>query len=272
MNTFRHGAWSGRHLAGVLVLLLGLCGGRSGLAGESSASAPLAMVLTYHVLPVNRVAFRQIMEQTEIPRFQRWKAEGLLQEARVIFSRHADGADFDAMVLLSFAQASGGERWKQIERVNPAGLSAAALALTTAVETTPGDWLRQGGALANNQSKEQPSPTFLAVPYQYLVPLNEYVDYLDGYVIPQMQGWIDEKVLSRYSIFLARYPAGRSWQSLLLLEYRDDAALGARDATTAKVRSRLKENPQWKAISDAKKNVRSEKPAVIADLLSSPQD
>jgi hypothetical protein len=52
---------------------------------------------------------------------------------------------------------------------------------------------------------------------------------------------------------------------MLILEYKDDEALGAREATTARVRARLKDNPKWKAISDSKKNVRNEKPPVIAD-------
>jgi hypothetical protein len=35
----------------------------------------------------------------------------------------------------------------------------------------------------------------------------------------------------------------------------------------AKVRARLKDNPEWKAISDAKKSIRNEKQLVIADPL-----
>jgi hypothetical protein len=55
---------------------------------------------------------------------------------------------------------------------------------------------------------------------------------------------------------------------LLVLEYKSDQALGARDATVAKVRGRLKENPKWKAISDSKKNVRVERSPVIADSIA----
>ena len=41
----------------------------------------------------------------------------------------------------------------------------------------------------------------------------------------------------------------------------------ARDATTTKVRARLGENPN--AVSDSKKNVRHEKPPVVADPIAS---
>jgi hypothetical protein len=54
---------------------------------------------------------------------------------------------------------------------------------------------------------------------------------------------------------------------MVILEYKNDAALGARESVVAKVRAQLKDNPEWKAISDAKKNIRNEKQLVIADPL-----
>jgi len=109
---------------------------------------------------------------------------------------------------------------------------------------------------------------FLVIPYEYLVPVNEYLQYLDDYTLPQLDGWMQEGVLARYDIYLARYPVGRPWQSLLVLEYKDDRALAARDATVARVREKLKDNPKWKAISDNKKNVRNERQPVVADPLA----
>jgi hypothetical protein len=54
---------------------------------------------------------------------------------------------------------------------------------------------------------------------------------------------------------------------MVLLEYKNDAALGQREAVVARVRARLKDNPEWKAISDEKKKIRNEKQLVIADPL-----
>lgn len=231
-------------------------------AADPRDSGPLAIVITYHATPANRVAFRKAMEDTEAAQFQRWKDEGVLKGASLLVNRHVDSVTWDAMALLTFASYTDVQRWNAIEREQPAGLSSKALALTSAIETTPGDLMREGGARGKGH------PTFLVIPYEYLVPVNEYLAYLDGYVVPQMDGWMEEGVLTHYGVFLARYPAGRPWQSMLILEYRDDAALGARDVTTAKVRTRLANNPKWKAISDAKKNVRSEKAPVIADAIS----
>jgi hypothetical protein len=230
-------------------------------AADQRDSGPLALVITYHAIPANRAALRQAMEDSEAKQFQRWKDDGVLQSARLLVNRHVDSITWDAMAILTFARYADLERWKAIERTSPAGLSPKALALTSAIETTPGDIMRDGG-------KASAPGVFLVIPYEYLVPVNEYLAYLDGYVVPQMDGWMEEGVLARYGVFIARYPAGRPWQSMLILEYKDDAALGARDATTAKVRGRLKDNPKWKAISDAKKNVRNEKPPVIADAIA----
>ena len=249
----------------LLVLALAAMLWRPLHAADPRDSGPLALVITYHTTPANRVAFRQAMEQSEVPQLERWRDEGVLKSVRVVFNRHVDSVNWDAMALLTFERYSDLERWKKIEQAAPAGLSTKALALTSAIETTPGDVMRTGENFPARPGRG--SPVYLVIPYEYLVPVNEYLAYLDGYVVPQMEGWMEEGVLARYGVFLARYPAGRPWQSMLILEYRDDAALGARDVTTAKVRARLKDNPKWKAISDAKKNVRNERPPVIGDAI-----
>jgi hypothetical protein len=55
---------------------------------------------------------------------------------------------------------------------------------------------------------------------------------------------------------------------MVILEYKDEEALARRNAVVAKVRARLKEIPEWKAISDNKKTVRDEKQVVLADQIS----
>ena len=242
------------------LIVLAALAWRSAHAADPRDSGPLAIVITYHAMPANRAALRKAFEETEAPQFRRWRDEGVLQDARLLVNRHVDSVGWDAMAILTFSDYAGVQRWNRIERTSPAGLSAHALSLVSAIETAPGDLLREGG-------KASAQGPYLVIPYELLIPVGEYLAYLDGYVVPQMDGWMEEGVLSRYGVFLPRYPAGRPWQSMLILEYKDDAALGARDVTTAKVRSRLKDNPKWKAISDAKKNVRNEKPPVIADAI-----
>lgn len=246
-----------------LRLALAALGCLAALAANSADprdGGPLGIVITYHVPPANRAAFRKALEEADAPQFARWKSEGVLKDARILVNRHVDTATWDAMALLTFARYADVARWNRIEHSSPAGLSPATLALTSAIDTAPGDIVREGGATDARS-------VYLVIPYEVTVPVNEYLAYLDDYVAPQMDGWKEEGVLGGYAVFLPRYPAGRPWQSMLILEYKDDAALAARDATTAKVRARLNSDRKWKTISDAKKNVRNEKAPVIADAI-----
>jgi len=232
-------------------------------AADPRESGPRTLIITYHTLPANRLAFRQELEQSGIRQLQRWKDDGVLQGYRILFNRYVDSVNWDAMALVTFAKESDIERWKRIELEAPAGLSQKALSLATSIDTAPADLMRQNGTAQSGGNA-----VFVVIPYEYVVPIDEYIAYLDGYVLPQTDGWMEEGVLASYGVYLARYPAGRPWQSLLVLEYKSDQALGARDAAVAKVRARLKENPKWKAISDSKKNVRVEKVPVIADSIA----
>jgi hypothetical protein len=49
------------------------------------------------------------------------------------------------------------------------------------------------------------------------------------------------------------------------LEYTDDEALARRAEVVAKVRARLASDAAWKAISDGKQSIRTEKRLVVAD-------
>ncbi len=122
----------------------------------------------------------------------------------------------------------------------------------------------------NGASKEPPKPgqsVYFIIPYDYLIPTDNYVAYLDTYVIPQVTGWIEENVLSRYTIYISRYSTSRPWSSLFVLEYRDHDAFGKRESTVTKVRERLKKNPAWLAASEDKHKVRIEKQTIIAEEL-----
>jgi hypothetical protein len=233
------------------------------VAADSRDAGPRALIITYHAPPANRAAFREQMEEGGQRQFQRWKDEGAIRSYHILFNRYVDSRTWDAMVLLDFAQPADLARWKKTERDAPAGLTRQALALTDAIETVPADLMREGSATEGARD-----PVYLAIPYEVLVPTPEYLGYLDGYVVPQLDGWKGEGVLSAYRLYLPRYAAGRPWASMLLLEYRSEQALGEREAVVAKVRERLKQNPEWKAISDNKKKVREERQLVIADPLA----
>jgi hypothetical protein len=239
----------------------------AGVARADSAQPDYpALVIGYEVAPANRQAFRHEVEAAGVRQFQHWKDDGILKEFRLLFSRHADAGNWDAMALLTFASASEAARWKAVERDAPAGLTPKALSLVSAIRSTPVELARAKSGAAGSGS------VFVAIPYALSVPGGEYLKYADGYVLPQFDGWIGEKALAGYQIYLATLPAARPWAALAILQYRDDQALARREEVTARVRGRLKENPEWRAIAENKKNVRDEKQAVIADPLGASRD
>jgi hypothetical protein len=244
--------------AAVLAVGWGLAAPRSARAAEGAEASLIEAIST---APADRPALRRALEQSQLRRLEAWRAEGVLKSYRLFFNRYADAGSWDALEDLTFASPAAAARWAQIERTAPAGLDPAAARLVTAISSAPADLSRHEGAAAG-----KPGP-FLVIPYEVLVSVPDYLRYIDGYTIPQLKGWMTDGSLAGYELHLARYYAGRPWTALLVLQYRDEAALGRRGEVVAKVRRQLAADPAWKAISDNKKAVRAEKQAALADEL-----
>jgi hypothetical protein len=249
-------------LAAVFLLLLGLWSASAASAVEALEGDAMSLVITYRAAPANRAALRSELQTAGSAQFARWQSEGVIKRFDLLFNRYTDSTNWDAMALLTFAHAAEVERWSSLERSHTAGLTERALQLATAIDTVAVDLVR-----ARSDAKEAENPVFLVIPYEVLVSPDDYLHYADGYTLPQFDGWIGEGVLAGYRIYLSRYPAGRPWSSLIVLQYRSEAALAARNEVVARVRAKLKDDPQWKAISDSKKNVREERQVVVADEL-----
>lgn len=242
-------------------LALALVAGCAAPALASERNDP-TLVIALYAKPADRAALRGALETAQAERLRRWKAEGVITGYRLMFTRFADTGTWDAMEQLTFANDAALARWRAIEHQSPAGLTAPALALVQSIETTPATRVR------NDAEGAAADPAVLVIPYQALVPPGDYLHYLDGYTIPQFRGWMREGVLQSYDIVVSRYPAGRAWNAMIMLRYRDDAALAQRDAVVARVRARLALEPAWKAISDNKKSIRNERVLAIADQIA----
>lgn len=227
------------------------------------ADGPRGLVLTYKVTPATRADFRAAARTTLLPRLETLRAGGDLLSYRVLANRYIDSAAWDMMVILDFKGSTELARWRTIEEQTPGGLPSDMLRLVTSAETAPGTMVRARSAVAK---PGDPAPVYLVIPYDYLVSTDEYLRYVDGYLLPQVDGWLGEGALSGYGMYLPRYAAGRSWSSLLLLAYRGDAGLARRDKVTQTVRARLTAtSPEWKSFSDNKTNIRVEKQPIVAD-------
>lgn len=220
------------------------------------------LILTYRCQPSQRLTLREHMASAGLQRLEQFRANGILSSYRVLFSRYVDNDSWDMMLIVLFQDDAAQARWRDVESESPAALANMALTKVDSVSTTPADLV-----VSNAPSGLHPRPVFLVIPYDYKVSTSEYLHYLDGYVIPQLDNWVTEKNLSHYEVYIARYGASRPWSALLVLEYIDEQALASRNRVIARVRERLKENPAWKSLAEGKENIRLEKQAVVSDEL-----
>ncbi|WP_347259940.1 hypothetical protein [Rudaea sp.] len=248
-----------------LLSLLAACLPAAAAQGDSDPRmiAPRSLLITYHTAPANREKLRDHMLGAGLKNFAQWKSEGTIADYHVYFNRYADSTGWDMLAIVTLTAQNGTARWARVEAGHPGGLDEAALALTTSIDTAVSDRVRS----KSQSAKTGKPPVYLFIPYEYLVSVNDYIKYADGYVLPQTDGWMQEGILAGYDFYIARYPAGRPWNAAFMFQYMDEDGLGARDVTVAKVRERLKQNAEWKAIADNKHNVRDEKPPVVADEL-----
>lgn len=227
------------------------------------AEGPKGLILTYKIAPAARTEFRATIKSALLPHLEALRAGGDLVSYRVLANRYIDSASWDMMLVLDFKGPAELARWRAVEEATPGGLPPEMLRLVTTAEAAPGTMMR---ARAAPPKAGDPAPVVLVIPYDYLVSTDEYLRYVDGYLLPQVDGWLGEGALSGYGIYLPRYAAGRNWSSLLLLAYRGDAGLARRDKVTQTVRARLSAtSPEWKAFSDNKTNIRVEKQPIVAD-------
>jgi len=238
------------------------------IAGSSAAQVvetedSPALVISYRALPSHRAALQEAMTGPVARNFAHWQAQGLIRDYRLLVNRYVDAGTPDAVAVIGFADAAAERRWRSAgAAVAASGLTSEALSWVDEIRTAPVDRVR-----AQRSEPTSARAAWLVIPYHTLVSEDEYLKYADGYVVPQFEGWMKAGVLSHYEILVNRYPAGRPWNAMVLLEYRDDAALAKREAVVTAVREQLKNEPAWKAISDTKKNIRTELQLVVADAV-----
>jgi hypothetical protein len=237
----------------------------SSYIAEGQGGGPRQLLITYRSQPADRPAFRAYLQGEESVMLEKLKSEGVLKNYQILFNPFVTTGTWDAMTVLSFSSYGATQRWKEVERKFPGGLNATGLKLAKPLQTYSADLAWEGAA-------DDPGPeskhVFYVIPYSYN-SLDQYKAYVDGYVIPQVQGWIKEGVLSRYALYLNRYSVGDPWDALFIYEYRDLDSFGKREETVAKVREPLRLNPTWKHLNDIKSTIRSESENTIAEAISS---
>jgi DNA-binding Lrp family transcriptional regulator len=236
-------------------------------AAENTVSGgPRQLLITYRAEPAHRPEFRRYLQSTLAAQLQKLEREGVLKSFQILFNPFVQPRTWDAMTVLSFNRFVDTKRWQEIERTSPGGLTAAGLKLGAPVGTYSADLTWDGAAANGGPARDR---VFYIIPYTY-VAADQYKKYVDGYVLPQVRGWLEDGVLSRYAIYMNRYPVGEPepWDVLFIYEYRDLESFGRRDEVSASVRGPLRADAEWKRWSDIKSTVRTESENTIAELLA----
>jgi hypothetical protein len=251
-------------------LLIGLArspGGSAAAAEQRVSGGPRQLLIAYRAAPADRPRFRSYLEHREAKRLEALRRQGSLAGYQILFNPFVQPRTWDAMVVLSFARFADTRRWLDIERSSPGGLDREGLALAKPVSEYSADLLWDSGPSGQDASEGH---IFYVIPYTYLDSAAQYEAYVNGYVIPQLEGWIEAGTLSRYRIYLNRYPVGdpEPWDALFVYDYRSLEAFGRRDETLAAVRGRLRADPAWQKLSATKSSQRTEAENTIAEKLA----
>jgi hypothetical protein len=224
------------------------------------ATGPRVLAITYRAEPRNRPAFRRYLIGPMTQRLRGLKAKGRIADFKIFYSWYTQPNVWDAMLLVQFRDFAGVAAWNAIERESPGGLDAEGLALARPDMTIPSDleWTAADPAESDR--------VYYMLPYEYQ-NAGEYRQYVPAYLLPQLAGWMKDGALTGYDILMNRYPVGSSWDSLVILKYRDIESFGRRQAVLEHVREGLRKDPVWTSWSDRKAKIRDETENVIAELL-----
>lgn len=244
-----------------LLFLLAASGVPSAPAQQTGG--PTQLLITFRCAAADRPAFRDYLQGEESRMLGKLKAEGVLKSYQLLFNPFVTTGTWDAMTVLNFSSYAATQRWKEIEQKYPAGLTPAGLKLAKPIQTYSADLAWEDTALDPGHDDNH---VFYVIPYSYN-SLDQYKSYVEGYVIPQLCGWMKEGVLSHYGLYLNRYSTGDPWDALFIYEYRNLESFGKREETVAKVRATLRDDSAWKHLSDIKASIRSETENTIAEEL-----
>ena len=245
-------------------LLAQLLLGTPARAAEAEDKGPRQLLITYRSEARDRPAFRAYLagEGSVLP--QQWVKQGVLKDYQILFNVVNSSYTWDAMLVLNFNRSADVARWLALERTAPGGLSPKGLKLARPVDSYLAD-LAWSGATPSAAGSTRDS-VYYVIPYDYNAA-GEYRKYVAAYVLPQVEGWMKEGVLSSYRFYMNRSPVGKPWDSLFVYQYRDLEAFGRRDEAVAKVREGLRNDPVWQKLNETKASIRSESENTVAQMV-----
>jgi hypothetical protein len=229
-------------------------------AKESAHLPGFSLFYSYHCSPANRPAVREYMDTVGAAQFEKWKAEGAIKDYMILFASYVgvNSVPWDMLIRIDFEHYPDTDRWVEIERNMPAGLSPKMVALASPDNLCFGTTLSAAGMRPSDAQKA----VFDVAYYRFKVPLNVGKEFVQGYVLPQLENFMRAKVITGYGLYLNVYE-GAAWSYMLLTEYADSPTMDARIANKTKIRGTL--GAAWQTLNDMKKeHIRDEPFGFIA--------
>lgn len=253
--------------AAAVISLLNLCVLSSVAAAPEAAPPTDTVVIMYRCTPSDRPLLRRKALATIAPRFEKWKRSGVLAGYRLLFNSLVDEKSWDMLVIIRLGDFHGINRWRNIERTFPGGLSGAELRVISPTS----DFVMDTVQLTETAEGIHHPGVFLVIPYVFSpTPVGKYVKYARGYVIPETEGWLKRGNISGYGLYVNQFYPDSPVQALLIIEYKDVDALAHREQVVEETREALSHDPVWKSWSELKGqgHMRVEKQSAIAEQLA----
>jgi len=242
----------------------------SAAASPETATAPQsssAIVITYRSEIAERPLLRREVLKDLVPRLEAWRRDGTISGYQLLFNSFVDPKTWDLLAILNFEDFDGIEKWRNIERSSPGGLTAPELRILAPSSEYLMDIVKHSQVAGSGGR----AGVFLVIPYVFSpTPLDRYLQYAHGYILPETEGWMRRGNISSYGLYVNRFYPDEPVQSLLVLEYKNFDELSHREEVVDQTRKELSADPAWKSWSDAKggEHIRTEKQGIIAEQLA----
>lgn len=254
-------------LFGVLLACAALsaCGKQAAQASATDPATPHAPGTAQVVKQDPAHVLLYVLPETTVPadlaeKIAAWKSSGVV--ANAVLMRQFDhevkpgySLAFNELAILDFDSEAAYESWK-------AG---------TAAELGPDVIISRADVLLDKRSKKNDptSSIFVTGVYESLVSKDEYQQFTDDYIEPNMGNQYFSGIMTRYTMYLEREPTGglQHPKAFLVTEYGDQASYDRKKSVKDDYKQLLLGGnyPTWAHINDTKKALRRDFSEVYAN-------
>lgn len=180
-----------------------------------------------------------------------WQRTGAVSQVQLFESQPEEQSTFQLFGIVSFSDDALLQAWKHSH----------SSAIPEDVVVAEVDVLASLG----NLSQAPTDFVFVMMQYDVLVDRPEFEDYIDGYQLAEMVVRESDGGLVAYTSYFAHADSVAPWQSLIIMEYRDEAALADSKAVNKALGEELmKRDPRFASFKRTKDHIRTKTGTTLA--------